>query len=74
MSLSLGGVIFPDKTLEAALRLNGQVDGKAGKDKDDGWEELCQEMGWDGQKQRLCHERYDDGWYQGALDRQKQAA
>ncbi len=72
MSLAIGGVIFPDKATEALLRANGHADAVAGKDKDDGWGELCQEMGWDRWKQRLLHERYNDGWYEGAI--QKKAA
>ncbi len=71
--LQLGGVIFPGKDLEDALRLAGRVDGKKGTDKDDGWEELCNDMGWDRWKQRLCRERYEDGWYEGAIQQQQAA-
>lgn len=65
--LTLGGVIFPSKATEAAIRANGHVDGAQGVDKEDGWKSLCEDMGWDRYGQRLLKSSYEDGWYAGAI-------
>ena len=54
------------------LEANGEIDGKEGKDRDDGWVALCEGMGVSPYGQHTAYRTaYENGWWKGYEQRAK---
>lgn len=49
------------------LRENGRLDRRAGKGRDEGWQELARAMGYSDER-TPAREAYEDGWYTGTAE------
>lgn len=55
--------IVVGETVAVLLHANGLSDRLNGIDKNKGWEEICNEFGWNPYNQTPAREKYEDGYY-----------
>jgi hypothetical protein len=70
MALSLNDIVLDNATSELLFKL-GKQDGKKGTDRYSGWQAAAKEGGFDTSQRTPAQERYLDGWFEGAAEKNK---
>jgi hypothetical protein len=62
MSLNLVAQVILSPYVERLLFANGAIDREQGRSINEGWADVCLDLGWNDEGNTPAKERYTDGW------------